>query len=210
MKTLLKRARGIFLALLVVYVVGFGAGVLAEKLKAVDTAALRKSRLVEFNRNLEFKVPVYGDALKRYKSWHTPLLGRLLAQKNATGLGLLVFINNFAVANFTMAVRAATLVPMIFYPLGRFVQGASIVQSSGSSRFVPLLFMEFGGYFLVIGAVLCAWVWTLWPRRYGFASRKDAFLGGLKLLGVLWLVSGLFIAAGAVLEARLMLGLVGG
>jgi hypothetical protein len=52
--------------------------------------------------------------------------------------------------------------------------------------------------------------WTLRPRRYGFFSRKEAFLGGLKFLGVLWLVSGLFIAVGAVLEVRLMLGLVGG
>lgn len=48
---------------------------------------------------------------RRYKNWHTPQLMKLVTSKNAAGLGLLIFFNNFVMANATMAVRALTLVP---------------------------------------------------------------------------------------------------
>ena len=69
---LLGKAKGIFLVMLAVYVLSFGGGFLAGKLGVVKYTALQKSKLVEFNRTLEYRVPGYGDLLKSYKAWHQP------------------------------------------------------------------------------------------------------------------------------------------
>jgi len=205
---LLKKAKPVFLVMLAVYVLSFGGGFLAGKLGLVKSAALQKSRIVEFNRTLEYRVPGYGDLLKSYKAWHQPKMMGLLAKKDSLGLGLLIFFNNFVVANLTMFVRALTLVPLVLYPYGRFFQGVALAQTAAASRTIPLILTEFGGYFLVITATLCLWVWAVRPRAFGFASRKEAIGSGFKFVGMLWAVSGLFMALGAFLEVRLLLGLM--
>jgi len=208
LSVLFKKAKGVFLVMLAVYVLSFGGGLLAGKLKVVDSAAIQKSRLVEFNRTLEYRVPGYGDLLESYKTWHRPTMMRLLAKKDRWGLGLLIFFNNFIMANTTMFVRALTLLPMVLYPYGRFMQGVALAQTPAAARIVPVLITEFGGYFLVITATLCLWAWAIRPRAFGFSSRKEAIRGGFKLVGILWLVSAVFMALGAFFEVRMLLGLV--
>lgn len=205
---LLRKAKGIFLVMLAVYLLSFGGGFLAGKLGVVKHAAIQKSKLVEFNRTLEYRVPGYGDLLKSYKAWHQPKMMGLMTKKDAWGLGLLIFFNNFVMANTTMFIRALTLAPLVFYPYGRFVQGVALAQTPAASRTLPILMTEFGGYFLVITATLCLWAWAIRPRAFGFPSRKEAIGSGFKLVGVLWLVSGVFMALGAFLEVRLLLNLM--
>ncbi|MDP2915065.1 MAG: hypothetical protein Q8O91_06395 [Candidatus Aminicenantes bacterium] len=55
--------------MLAVFVLSFGAGFIAGKLKLADVNKLRASKLTEFNRNLEYKVPGYGGLLQGYKNW---------------------------------------------------------------------------------------------------------------------------------------------
>ena len=205
---LLRKAKGVFLVMLAVYVLSFGGGFLAGKLKVVDLKALQKSKIVELNRTLEYRVPGYGDLLKSYKAWHQPKMMGFMTKKDSLGLGLLIFFNNFVMANLTMFVRALTLVPMILYPYGRFLQGVALAQTAAASRTLPVLLTEFGGYFLVITATLCLWVWAIRPRAFGFASRKQAVGQGFKLVGILWLVSGVFMALGAFFEVRLLFSLM--
>jgi len=205
---LLKKAKAIFLVMLAVYVLSFGGGFLAGKLGIVKYAAIQKSKLVEFNRTLEYRVPGYGDLLKSYKAWHQPKMMGFMTKKDARGLGLLIFFNNFVMANTTMFVRALTLAPLALYPYGRFVQGVALAQTPAASRTLPILMTEFGGYFLVITATLCLWAWAIRPRAFGFSSRKEAIGSGFKLVGVFWLVSGVFMALGSFFEVRLLLGLM--
>ena len=203
---LLKKAKVVVLVMLAVYVVSFGAGFAAGKLKLANAVALRNSSFFQFNRNLEYKVPGYGDLLRRYKERHNVALMQALNRKDRAALARIFFVNNFYVANLTMAVRAVLIVPLVFYPGGRFLQGATMAQTPGSSRTLYLLLMEFGGYFLVICGALCLSLWTIFPRRFAFTSRGAAFLGGLKILVLAWLVSGIFIAWASVIEVRLLLG----
>jgi hypothetical protein len=206
--TLLRKTKAVFLVMASVYVLSFGGGFLAGKLGVVKYAALQKSKLVEFNRTLEYRVPGYGDLLKSYKAWHQPKMMGFVTRKDSLGLGLLIFFNNFVMANLTMFVRALTLAPLLLYPFGRFLQGVALAQTAAASRTLPLLITEFGGYFLVITATLCLWAWAIRPRAFGFSSRKEAIGSGFKFVGALWIVSGLFMALGAVLEVRLLLGLM--
>lgn len=205
---LLRKAKGIVLVMLVVFVVSFGGGIAAGKLGVAKLSAIQKSQVLEFNRSLEYRVPGYGDLLKAYKDWHRPAFTRLMTARNAWGLGLLVFFNNFVMANLTMFVRALALLPLILYPYSRFVQGVTLAQTAAGTRILPILLAEFGGYFMVITATLCLWIWAIRPRAYGFASRKEAVRSGFKFVGVIWLVSGVFIAFGAFFEVRMLLGLV--
>jgi hypothetical protein len=206
--SLIKKAKGVFLVMLAVYVLSFGSGFLAGKSQVVKFGEIQKSELVEFNRTLEYRVPGYGDLLQAYKDWHRPTLMRLLTKRNAWGLGGLIFFNNFVMGNLTMFVRALTLAPLALYPYGRFVQGVALAQTPAAARTLPLLLSEFGGYFLVITATLCLWAWAIRPRSFDFPSRKEALGSGFKLVGLAWLVSGVFLALGAFLEVRLLLGLL--
>jgi hypothetical protein len=70
---------------------------------------------------------------------------------------------------------------------------------------ISVFLLEFGGYFLTIGATLNLVFWTLFPRAFRFRSRKDSFISGLKLLGFAYLLSGLSILLGSVLETRFIL-----
>lgn len=206
--SLIRKAKGVFLVMMAVYVLSLGGGFLAGTLGIVKFPTLQKSRLVEFNRTLEYRVPGYGDLLQSYKDWHRPTMMRLLTKKDSWGLGGLIFFNNFVMANLTMFVRALTLAPLILYPYGRFVQGVALAQTQAAARTLPLLLSEFGGYFLVITATLCLWFWAIRPRAFDFRSRKAAIGSGFKFVGLAWLVSGIFLALGAFLEVRLLLGLL--
>jgi hypothetical protein len=208
MRSLVGKAKWVFLVMLIVYVASTGAGWLAGKSKIVDFQALRNSRLVQANSTLEYRVPGYGDLLQSYKSWHRPTLSRLFMNRNAWGLALLVFFNNFVMANLTMFIRSLALLPLILYPYARFVQGVALAQTAAGTRMLPILLAEFGGYFLVITATLCLWAWALRPRAFGFTSRKEAIGKGLKFVGAVWLVSGIFMALGAFFEVRFLLGII--
>ena len=205
---LLKKARGTILVMLVVFALSLGGGLAAGKLGVVKFSAIQKSKVLEFNRNLEYRVPGYGDLLKAYKDWHRPTFTRLMTKRNAWGLGLLIFFNNFVMANLTMFVRALVLLPLVLYPYSRFVQGVALAQTAAGTRALPIFLAEFGGYFLVITATLCLWTWAVRPKAYGFPSRGDAIRNGFKFVGLVWLVSGVFMALGAFFEVRMLLGLV--
>ena len=60
--------------------------------------------------------------------------------------------------------------------------------------------MEFGGYYLTICATLCLVFWTLFYRFFRFATRGAAALGGLKMLGIAYLVSAVSMAIGSWIE----------
>lgn len=206
---LLKKAKGIFVAMAIVWLVSFGAGFVAGKLKVVEMKRIQSSAIIQFSGNLEYKVPGYGHLLRRYKDWHNIRFRQIFFQKDANRLGLLIFFNNFIISNFVMFIRAVFVVPLIFYPFGRFYQGVVMAQPYASRVLLQLL-MEFGAYFLVIVATLCLVFWTLFFPRFRFASRREAFVSGLKLLAIFWLVSGIFIAVGAFTEAHSISGGLGG
>jgi hypothetical protein len=205
---LFEKARGTILVMLVVFALSLGGGLAAGKLGVVKFSAIQKSKVLEFNRNLEYRVPGYGDLLKAYKDWHRPTFTRLMTKRNAWGLGLLIFFNNFVMANLTMFVRALVLLPLVLYPYSRFVQGVALAQTAAGTRALPVLLAEFGGYFLVITATLCLWTWAVRPKAYGFPSRGEAIRNGFKFVGLVWLVSGVFMALGAFFEVRMLLSLV--
>ena len=205
MKGLIRKSIPIYAVLLTLYVLAYSAGYLAGKLNWTDTKSLQESRVFEVSRNLEYKVPGYSYLLKAYKKWHDNCRLGYLFQKNAWGLGTLFFINNFFIANLTMAVRALFVLPVILTVSGRFFQGAVLAQTPGAGRIISLLLLEFGGYFLTIGAVLNLVFWTLFPGRFRFTSRKEGFFSGLRFLGFAYLLSGISILLGSILETRFIL-----
>ena len=205
MKEIIRRSVPVFAVLLTLYVLGYSAGYLAGKLNWTNTKSLQESRVLKLSSSLEYKVPGYSRLLKGYKEWHDNCRLGYLFQKNAWGLGTLFFINNFFVANLTMAVRALFVLPVILTVFGRFFQGVVFAQAPGSGRMISLLLLEFGGYFLTIGATLNLVFWALLPRTFRFAGRKESFLSGLKLLSFAYLLSGLSILLGSILETRFIL-----
>jgi len=209
MKELVRKSRPVFAILLAVYVLGYSAGYLAGRLNWTDTKSLQESRVFEFSRNLEYKVPGYSHLLKGYKKWHDNCRLGYLFQKNAWGLGTLFFINNFFVANLTMIVRVLFVLPVVLTFFGKFFQGVVFAQAPASGRMFSIFLLEFGGYFLTIGATLNLVFWTLLRRTFRFGTRKEGFLAGLKLLGFAYLLSGLSILLGSVLETRFILHFFG-
>lgn len=204
---LLKKARWVFLVMLVVYLGGVGAGYVVGKLKWTDAAELRATPFAQLNRNLELKVPVYGPLLQNYKTWERGVLIRSIFQGRAVKAMFLILFNNWVVADFTMIIRTVTVVPLLlFYPYGRFVQGLTLAQSPASFQVWMIWLTEFGGYFMTICAVLAAVLWTLAWRRFGFVSRGQALAGGLKLFLAAYLVSGVFFFLGAYIEMMALLG----
>jgi len=202
-----KRSRLIVLTLLAVYFLSFGGGYLAGKMEWVGLARVRTSKLYDLNRNFELKVPVYGGLLQAYKAWERPkLYGYIFNGKGAKAL-LLVFFNNWIVANLTMVIRAGTLVPMLLYPYARFVQGLTFSQMPATFQIWGTLLSEFGGYLLTICGTLCALFWTLFYRRFGFGSRKAAFRSGLLAFGLFFGLSGFFLLLGSYLETMSVIGM---
>jgi hypothetical protein len=202
-----RRAKGIVGIMLLVFVVGFGAGFAAGKLKWADATTIRNSKLVTFNRNLEYSVPVYGPLLRKYSAWERPkLMGYIVGGKEVKAM-FLIFFNNFVMANLTMTVRAVLLVPMLLYPAGRFVQGLTLAQTPANVRMWGTLIAEFGGYFLTICGALCLSLWTLFFRRFKFASRREALRSGLKFFGLMYLGSAFFLFFGAYVEMMSILAM---
>jgi hypothetical protein len=207
MASLFKKSRLIFLIMLAVYILGFGAGYSAGRFKLVDIHKVRASKLSEINRNLEFKVPGYGALLQKYKDWERQRLFRSLFKSQVVKAMFTIFLNNWIVGNLTMMIRALFLVPMVLYPFGRFAQGLTIAQYSVSYQMWGTLICEFGGYFLTICGMLTALFWTLLYKRFGFEARKKAVWSGMKFLGLMYLVSGFFILFGSYIETMFVLGM---
>jgi len=83
-------------------------------------------------------------------------------------------------------------------------------QTPAGGRMLIIFLMEFGGYFLTIGAALNLVFWTLLPKVFRFEKRRNASTAGLKRLGLGYLVSGIFILLGSILETRLIFSFFGG
>ena len=177
--------------------------------KLSNTMKLQESRVFEFSRNLEYKIPGYSSILKGYKKWHDSCRMGYLFQKNAWGLGTLFFINNFFAANLTMAIRALFVLPITLSIFGRFMQGVVFAQAAHSGRLLSVFLLEFGGYFLTIGGTLNLVFWTVLPKSFRFSNRREAFRSGLKLFGLAYLLSGVGMVLGSVLETRFILKFFG-
>jgi hypothetical protein len=210
MRELISKATPVFVVLFIVYVLSYASGYLAGKMKWTDVQSLRENPVLKFSSTLEYKVPGYSHLLKAYKGWHDRTRLGYLFQKNAWGLGTLFFINNFFVANLTMFLRALFVLPITLVVFGKFFQGVVFAQTPAGGRIVSIFLLEFGGYFLTIGATLSLVFWTLLPRTFRFESRRKAFVSGLKLLGFAYLLSGAAILLGSILETRFILRFFGG
>lgn len=204
-KELIRRSAPVFAVLLAGYALALSSGYLAGELNWTNLKSLQESRVFQLSRNLEYKVPGYSHLLRGYKKWHDNCRLAYLFQKNAWGLGTLFFINNFFVANLTMAVRALFVFPVVLTLFGKFTQGVVFAQTAGAGRMASLFLLEFGGYFLTIGAALNLVFWTLLPPAFRFESRKQGFRSGLRLFGFAYLLSGLAILVGSILETRFIL-----
>lgn len=209
MRALIHKAKPIFIILFLVYVLSYASGYLAGKLNWTDSQSLRENPVLKFSSTLEYKVPGYSQILKAYKGWHDKRRLGYLFQKNAQGLGMLIFINNFFVANLTMFIRALFVLPIGLTVFGRFFQGVVFAQAA-AGRMGSVFLLEFGGYFLTIGATLNLVFWTILPGTFRFESRKKALISGFKLLGFAYLLSGVAILLGSILETRFILSFFGG
>lgn len=205
MRELIHKAKPIFIILFLVFVLSYAAGYIAGKLNWTDVQSLQQSPVLKLSSTLEYKVPGYSQLLRGYKAWHDKCRLGYLFQKNAWGLGTLFFINNFFVANLTMFVRALFVLPITLTVFGKFFQGVVFAQAATGGRTLSIFLLEFGGYFLTIGATLNLVFWTLLPRAFRFDGRKKALLSGLKLLGLAYLLSGVAILLGSILETRFIL-----
>jgi len=205
--SLWTRARPVVLILLGVYVLSFGAGYLAGKRKWVDLGALRASPVYQLNRDLELRVPGYGSVLLSYKNWERQrLYADIFRGKGGKAL-ILVFLNNWIVSNLTMAVRAATALPMLLYPYGRFVQGLTLAEAPATFQIWGTLICEFGGYLLTICGTLCALLWIVFFRPFGFPRRRDAVRSGLLFFVSLFGLSGFFLLIGSYIETMYVIGM---
>lgn len=210
MRIILKRAGLIYLILLLIYILSYTAGFLSGKMNWTDINSLQQNPVLKFSSSLEYKVPGYSQLLKVYKGWHDKRRNEYLFQKNTWGLGVLIFINNFFIANLTMIIRALFVLPLAFVIFGRYFQGVVFAQTPAGGRMLIIFLMEFGGYFLTIGAALNLVFWTILPKAFRFEKRKNALTAGLKLLGLAYLASGIFILLGSILETRLIFSFFGG
>lgn len=190
-----------------VYVVSIGAGYIAGKADWVDFNKLKDSSLIKFSRNLEKKVPGYGHLINEYKKWHDELRNKYISNKDSFGMGWLIFINNWIVANLTMMVRTIFVAPLLLIIPGKFFQGVAFADIPESARLASVFLLEFGGYFLIICATLSALIWTVFYRMFNFASRIGAMIGGFKLIGMAFAVSAVTMLVGSILETRFIMNL---
>gem|GEM_PF-800359 len=204
---LLKKTKVIILVMLAVYILSFGAGYIAGKRKLADINTLKTSKIFDWSRNLELKIPGYGDLLQKYKDWERRKLSSYIFKGNAVKSMFLIFFNNWVVGNLTMVVRTVFILPLALYPYGRFIQGLTFAQGDMSYQMWGMLIGEFGGYFLTICGGLCVLFWTALYKRFGFSSRKEGLKGGLRIFLVLYLVSGIFILFGSYIEMLFILGM---
>ena len=206
-QSLWRRARPVVLLLLAVYLLSFGGGYVAGKMKWVDLGALRASPIYALNRDLELRVPGYGSLLLSYRNWERQrLYGYIFKGKGGKAL-VLVFFNNWMMGNLTMIIRAVTLAPMMLYPYGRFVQGLTLAQAPPTFQVWGTLVCEFGGYLLTISGTLCALFWVLLFRSFGFESRRAACGSGLRFFAFLFALSGFFLLIGSYIETMYVIGM---
>jgi len=205
MLLLLKKAKHIFLIVLAIYILSYGAGYLAGKLGWVNYRTLKDSPILKFSSNLEYKVPGYGQLLEEYKKLHNELRDKYLNEKNRWGMGGLIFFNNWIVANISMIIRAVFVLPISLLIFGKFFQGVVFAQVPGSSRIMTIFLTEFGGYYLVISATLCLVFWTIFYKRFRFIIRRRAFLSGLKILGLAYLISAITMIIGSIIETNFIM-----
>ena len=204
---ILRKAKNIFLITLGVYVVSIGAGFIAGKADWVDFDKIKDSSIIKFSRDLEKKVPGYGHLIKKYKEWHNKMRDKYLSSKDSFGMGKLIFINNWIVANLTMMVRTIFVAPLLLIIPGKFFQGVAFADIPESARLASVFLLEFGGYFLIICATLSALIWTVFYRTFNFASRIGAMIGGFKLIGLAFAVSAVTMLIGSILETRFIMNL---
>lgn len=207
---IMRKAGIIYLILFILYALSYGAGFIAGKAKWVNYRELSRAPFFEFSRNLEYKVPGYGDLLLSYRRWHNQARDAYIFTKNRWGLGTLIFFNNFFVANLTMFIRALFVFPLILTVGSRFLQGVMFAQIPGSSRTLSIFITEFGGYFFTIGGALTFVLWTIFFKSFKFPTRKEAFISGLKVLALAYFLSGIGILIGSVLETRMIFKMLGG
>jgi len=190
-----------------IYVVSFGSGFVAGKLKLASVDKLRNSGISVLNRNLESRVPGYGFLLQKYREWERRQLFRAIYRNRVVKSMFIIFLNNWIVSNLTMVVRTVFVAPLILYPYGRFFQGLTFAQAPVTYSTWAVFFGEFGGYFLTICGTLCALIWTILYGRFGFASRKKAVTRGLAFLGIMVFLSGFFILFSSYIETLSILGM---
>ena len=207
MLELFRRARWIVLVLLAVYLVSFGAGYAAGKLKIVELGRVRASAVFELNRNLDYRVPLLGPGLHRYKTVGRQTLMRNLSRGRAVSTMFNIFLNNWIFADGTQIVRAIVIAPLVLYPFGRFVQGLLLAQSRSGYQAWMIWLTEFGGFFMTLCGILSLLLWTVFFRRFRFASRGRAFFSGLKIFAVFYAVSAVFFFIAAYIEMMSLLGL---
>jgi len=200
MLELLQRAKYIYLIVFAIFALSYGAGYVAGSLKWVHYAELMNSRTLVLSRNLEYHVPGYGPLLRSYKNWHDQANRTHLINRDAWGMGKLIFVNNWTVTNLTMIIRAIFVLPVCLMVPSKFFQGAVFSQTPGAGRIFAAFVMEFGGYFLTTCATLCLVFWTIFYKRFKFGSRCAALFGGLKLVGLAYLASAVGMAIGSWLE----------
>ncbi len=210
MLKLIQKAKWIFSAVLAIYIVSYATGYLAGKQNWVSVKSLQDSPVFQLSRNLEYKVPGYSYLLKSYKKWHDNCRMAYLWQKNAWGLGTLIFINNFFAANLTMIIRALFVLPIALTIFGKFFQGVVFALTPMSGRLMSVFITEFGGYFLTICGTLTLVLWTFFPKAFRFQGRKDAFFSGLKIMGIAVLFSAVGMLIGSILETRLIMQMLSG
>ena len=197
---LFKKAKLVFITLFVVYLASFLTGYIAGKLDYVRYEELSGKGVFGLSRNLEYKIPVYGSILRFYKAYHDKLKRSFISNKNFFAMGVLIFLNNFIVANVTMIIRALFVVPLFLNICGKFLQGVIFAQKPVTSMMYIMFVMEFGGYFLTTCATVTGALWTLFNKRFGFPARGKAVISGLRLLGYMYLLSGIGILMGSVCE----------
>jgi hypothetical protein len=206
MLDLFRRARWIVLILLAVYLASFGAGFAAGRLKLVETGRVRSSAVFDFNRGLDYRVPLLGPILKSYRTGGRQALMRGLSRGRAVSTMFTIFLNNGLVADGIQIVRTILVIPLALYPYGRFVQGLFFAQARSGYQAWMIWLTDFGGFFMTLCGTLALLFWTAFFRRFRFPSRGRAFVSGLKIFGVFFGISAVFFFIGAYLEMMSLLG----
>lgn len=205
--SLIKKAKWIFIIVFAAYVLSYGAGYVAGKQHWVEYQKIFKSKPLTLSRNLEKYVPGYGHLLDKYKKFHDQLRNKYLFSRNSWGMRALIFLNNWIVSNITMIIRAVFVLPVGLLVIGKFFQGVVFAQTPFSPHLWVTFLMEFGGYFLTICATLSLVLWTIFYGGFGFVTRFSAFKGGLKLLGMSFIVSAIAMILGSIIETNFIMSM---
>jgi hypothetical protein len=205
--SLIKKARWIFIIVFALYALSYSAGYIAGKNHWVEYQDIFKSKPLTISRNLEKYVPGYGHFLEKYKGFHDRLRNKYLFSRNSWGMGALIFLNNWIVSNITMIIRAIFILPVGLLVIGKFFQGVVFAQTPASPHIWATFILEFGGYFLTICATLSLVLWTIFYSGFGFVTRFSAFKGGLKLLGMAFVVSAIAMVLGSIIETDFIMSM---